>query len=156
MFMSSTIGICFIPCGYCINCLFVWSMFLCSVERQLRLRGDPLLFENIVKMYKIMKIMTIVEGELLREMKCPCMHQIYSVVFSTVGLLYFLKEFIDGDDISVFILLVAITVISMASVIENYSICFVAKVALDSKKWIRQMGRTHGWWNIRRKFWIRC
>ncbi|OXA45112.1 hypothetical protein Fcan01_20062 [Folsomia candida] len=148
MIMFSTIGTCLLLAAYCINCLNVWTLFLEPIEGkngEMRLRGG-LLFQNSVKMFNILKIMTFVESNMFREMMMPCAHHIFAVFFSTVSFVYFLKELSphNPNGISVFVVILSVIVIAMITIMEVYAICFVAEAAIGSKIWIRQMKGWHG------------
>ncbi|OXA45113.1 hypothetical protein Fcan01_20063 [Folsomia candida] len=148
MIMFSTIGTCLLLAAYCINCLNVWTLFLEPTEEtngEMKLRGG-LLFKNAVKMYNTLKIMTIIESKMLREMIMPCTHHIFAVFFSTVSFIYFLKEVSPHNPghISVFVVMVSFSMCSMFTLMEVYAICFVAEAAIGSKVWIRQMKKWQG------------
>ncbi|OXA45135.1 hypothetical protein Fcan01_20065 [Folsomia candida] len=152
--MLSMLGTCCLLGVYCINCLNVWTLFLEPIEGkngEMRLRGG-LFFQNAVKMYNTLKIMTIVESKMLREMIVPCTH-ILAVSFSSVCFVYFLKELSPHNpgEISVVVLTVSVTIISLATVIEVFAICFVAEAANGSKIWVRRMKKWHGRDKYKRK-----
>ncbi|OXA45115.1 hypothetical protein Fcan01_20067 [Folsomia candida] len=134
MIMCSTIGTCFLLWVYCINCLNVWTLFLEPIagnNGDMMFRGG-VLFQNAVKMYNTLKIMTIVESNLLRELLMPCTHHIFAVFFSTLSFVYFFKEFSprNPDDISIFVVILSVIIIAMTTLIEVYSICFIAEAAI--------------------------
>ncbi|OXA45440.1 hypothetical protein Fcan01_20048 [Folsomia candida] len=85
MIAFSTTGTCCLLIIYCINCLNVWTLFLepiTGTNGGMRLRGG-LFFQNAVKIYNTLKIMTIVESNMLRDMLMPYTHHIFAVFFST-------------------------------------------------------------------------
>lgn len=108
-------------------------------------------FDSGVKIYRALKVMTVIKGDFARDVVGPRMHHIFAVVWATIALYFLMTQVIVTANVSIFVVLLCATMIFISGWVEWFAIGLVAMGATLSKTFIREMARIHGRKKIRRR-----
>lgn len=144
--MLATLGICALLIGSSIACLLVWMLFLTpkrNNRKNVHFCGG-LGFHSALKMYNMLRIMTLIEEELFRELVLPYLHHFLAVVLSTGAHISVLIEVSSRGGKSLSLILVAIAIWIVSMVTEFFSICVIAKIGVLSRTFFMRLRSEDG------------
>lgn len=152
LFMISTLVICILLVAYSISCLYVWTMFLVESKSNVSFKlGGGLGFHSCIKIYKMLRVMTLVEGELIGEFIIPCLHHFSAVAMSTSSVFLILVEVSDRGGKSVLLITSCIVILIYSTMLEIFAICVNAKIGMLSKTFLRRLRMENGRDSYRRR-----
>lgn len=133
---------------YGIVSLYLWTLFLVPTSSSVKF---CLSFAKGVKIYRTLKVMTLVMGELASDIVVPRVHHVCAVLWTTLALYFLMTHIFLTGETSPYIVILCVAMILISALMEWFAIGMVAMGATLSKRFIREMGRNHGRNKYRRR-----
>lgn len=127
--------------AYGISALYLWTLYISPSDGVLK---GTLSFASSFKIYKSLRVMTLILGESARRQVSTCLHHFYAVAFCTISLYYTILQFTSETKVSLLVVSLCLNLILVGFINELFAICFMAKSSTASKGFVREMVEIHG------------
>lgn len=107
-------------------------------------------FKTGIKIYQNLRILTIIESELARDLMVPCLHHFHLVIFSTIALYYFILQFFQRGKIFHIIVTLSLAMLLLGGIVEFFAVCYTAKASILSNEFISKVLKLYGHVKIKR------
>lgn len=139
LFLMATMGTCFLISAYGVVCVYVWTFGIVPTTETF---GLP--FTTAIHMHNCLRYVAILHSELARDFVTICLHHAALVVLATVGMYNIIIELAKGNEMSVMLICICVGLISVAVMLEIFSIYFIGISSKESKRFVREMRRKYG------------